>query len=260
MKTKLTIFSLLIASLVAIASCGGDDDNPKPPTPVAPDDPGTTDPQGRYCKADIPEEVVFNYEAAATTFVMETNIDDFQVKASEPWCTAEVTAIPNSTNKKLLKIDVGDYQKMDDQGFYINELPRKATVTVNGGSAFSRTITIVQNSHIYMDVRTNKSPFVDGCLELSPEGETKEIMIETNCYSWTPYTEAEWLAVKRVDSYTLSVTSKPRPDSDVTRREGHVHIENDSDPNNHLSIAVRDAEPNIHGEDYGYDEPTGWDE
>lgn len=214
---------------------------------------------GQYCRADIPNEFVFNYEALGVGFVLDTNIDQFQVTSSEEWCTAEVTDIPNSTNNKQLFIEVGDYQKKDAQGYYVNELPRKATVTVTGGTVFSHTITIVQNSHIYFTIRTFLYPFVNGSLVLSPDGETREVMIDTNCYSWTPKTEADWLTVKCIDNSTLSVTSKARDANDNTLRTGSVYIECDSDPYINISINVRDADSGIQGEDYDYDKPTEWD-
>lgn len=214
---------------------------------------------GQYCQADIPDEFVFNCEPTGIGFVLNTNIDQFQVTSSEAWCTAKVTDIPNATDKKQLFIEVADYQKKDSQGYYVNELPRKATITVTGGTVFSHTITIVQNSHIYFTIRTFLYPFVNGSLVLSPEGETKEVMIDTNCYSWTPKTEADWLTVKCIDNSTLSVTSKARDANDNTLRTGSVYIECDSDPYINITINVRDADSGIQGEDYGYDNPTGWD-
>ena len=94
---------------------------------------------------------------------------------------------------------------------------------------------------------------------LSPEGETKEVMIDTNCYSWTPKTEADWLTVKCIDNSTLSVTSKARATDNNTLRTGSVYIECDSDPYINITINVRDADSGIQGEDYGYENPTGWD-
>ena len=85
-------------------------------------------------------------------------------------------------------------------------------------------------------------------------------MVETNCYSWTPKAvDADWLTVKRIDSYTLSVTSSARDVNDNTLRNAQVYIENDSDPYNNITINVRDADSGIHGEDYQYDNNTGWD-
>lgn len=213
--------------------------------------------EGKYCTTDMPNEWVFSYEASTGSFLMTTNIEEFTVTSTEPWCTAYVEN-GSSDDKKRLVISVTSYEKADGEGFYENELPRQATVRVAGGNVFDRSILIVQNSHIYMLVN-DAYGFVDGCLELSPEGETKEVSIETNCYSWTPYTDAEWLTVRRKDGNTVVVTSRARSADDTNRREAVVKIVNDADEYNNVQFTVRDAQADIHGEDYGYDSPTGWD-
>ena len=212
-----------------------------------------------YCRADIPDEWVFNCEALGISWVMDTNIENFEVTSSEPWCKAEVAPIPNS-DKKQLKLETESYEKKDALDQWLTEMPRIATVQVKGGNAFSHTIKVVQNSHIYFYIATSHYPFVNGSLEMSPTGDAKEVMVETNCYSWTPKAvDADWLTVKRIDSYTLSVTSSARDVNDNTLRNAQVYIENDSDPYNNITINVRDADSGIHGEDYQYDNNTGWD-
>lgn len=214
---------------------------------------------GEYCRTDVPDEWVFNCEALSIAWVLVTNIDNFEVTSSEPWLKGEVTAIPNSDNKQL-RIEAESYEKKDAQGQWLTELPRIATVMVKGGKAFSRTIKVVQNSHIYFHIPTTHYPFVNGSLVMSPDGDSKEVMVETNCYSWTPrVVDADWLTVKRVDSYTLLVTSTARAADDNTCRMAQIYIENDSDPFNNVTINVRDAESGISGEDYRYDGNTGWD-
>ena len=212
---------------------------------------------GLYCRTNIPGEYVFTCENTGISWVMETNIDNFEAASSESWCKAEVAPIPNSNNKKLM-IEVESYKTKNEQGAY--GLPRIATVQLTGGTVFSHTVTVVQNSLVHFTIRTFLYPFVDGCLEMSPEGDTKEVMIENNCYSWTPKTDADWLTVKRIDSFTLSITSTARAANDNTRRQAQVYIEDDSDPYNYkATITVRDADSGIQGEDYNYDNHTDWD-
>lgn len=212
---------------------------------------------GKYCTTEMPDRWLFNYEASSQYFLMSTNIDDFTVTSTESWCTAYIEN-GLSAGKKQLVINVTNYEKANSEGYYENELPRLATVHVIGGSVFDRSILIVQESHIQMYLHTYN--FVDGYLELSPKGETKEVTIETNCYSWTPYTDADWLTVKRKDGNTIIVTSKARPAYDTNRRQAVVKVVNDADEyNNNEQFLVRDAQADIHGENYGYDNPTGWD-
>ena len=118
-----------------------------------------------YCRADIPDEWVFNCEALGISWVMDTNIENFEVTSSEPWCKAEVAPIPNS-DKKQLKLETESYEKKDALDQWLTEMPRIATVQVKGGNAFSHTIKVVQNSHIYFYIATSHYPFVNGSLEM----------------------------------------------------------------------------------------------
>lgn len=272
MRRTLTINLMRLTAMLMVAAvlngCGGgspgnpapDPVNPvNPDKPDKPDKPDTPDNPSakKYCKpGDNWKTVwVFNKDSDGISFYLDTNLEpaDFTVSSTEKWCTAKVEATGTATLKTLVML-VEEYDPRDENGWYKFDPPRTATVHIKSGELFDKQITIAQNCMVSINTSLG-----DKSLKISAGGESVEVAVFTNCYSWTPTTQTNWLTVKRKDNSTLIVTSKRRPDTQTTARQGTVLLTNDADAGSSLTITVVETDPTISGEDYPYGEHSDWE-
>jgi hypothetical protein len=254
MKTKLFFFALLTATLASCSGGGGGAGEP--------DDPGEqppVNPTDKYCTTDMPDVWVFNKDASSTGFTLQTNLEasDFNVTCSEAWCTAQVQPTAMENTKRLV-VNATEYDVRDANGIYVYDPPRTATMRIIGSGVFDRTITIVQNTNVIISTPLLPNTGFGDILHLSAAGETQEVTVSTNCYSWKAVTNAAWLTVSRKDNVTLVVTSTARTGD--TPRSGTVTIINESDElNDRHTFTVADKDAVLTGNDYQYGEGTDWD-
>ena len=246
MKTyKITLFCLALS--VALSGCGKPD-NPDPGTNPG-TDPGI-DPDAPYFTASLPDEWVFNMDPGAMSWPVETNITDWTATSSESWCK------PTPMTDQLW-LDIEDYDARDENGYERFDPPRTCTVTVKAGSVYSKTIQIVQQTHPYIETLDG---WWDGKpLELSSDGETRDIFIRNNVWEWTPSSNDDWLTVSRIDNQTLRLSSTARPASQSDDRITTVKIWMTSDQTYYITFPVKDAKADLGGEDAGYGDHTDWD-
>ena len=198
---------LYAALLLSLAAC---DKTPKPnPAP----DPEPPAPVGPYFKADLPDECVINMDQGAVAWKVETNITDWTVSSSETWCKATPKA-------DQIWLEVENYDARDENGFEAYDPPRICTVTVQAGTVFNKTIKLVQQTHTIIDFpQRTYSMNYDWILDepsgmvvlLSADGQTRELVVQSNAYRWIPTTEASWLKVECLNNSTLKLTSTARP-------------------------------------------------
>ena len=211
-----------------------------------------------YCTTEMPDVWVFNKDASYTNFILYTNIDDFSITCSESWCTAQVQNLAIEDRKQLI-INTAEYDVRTANDAYVYDPPRMATVHITGGGVFDRTITIVQNTNVA--ITTPLLPNLGfGCvLSMSADGETSEVFVEANCYSWKATTDASWITLSKKDHTTLVVTIAARTDD--APRSATVTIVNESDErNNRHTFTVADKDAVLTGNDYGYGDDIDWDE
>ena len=264
MKRLPGIVAALSMAVCLCLSCGEPlkPDNPdNPDNPSNPDNPGTSDnpdnPSGPFFDllngisnpVTEGQEVIFNRDATGTTFIVNTNIDDWSAEASEAWC--DVSKDENG-NLMVLVPEYGEWNEMLP--------PRISSVRVTAGTVFDRTIYIIQQSSLFINFPQlvfDQSLWSDK-LPLSPAGETAEVLVYTNCYKWVPTADVSWLKLEVVDATTLRITSSANTDGN-TQRRGTVTLTAASDDFIHSSFTVVDGDPSVTGSDYTYGEHSNWD-
>ena len=266
-KRTYSILVLLVCA-VAICNCGKPSGSSTDPTP-GPNpgtnpgtDPGVTPPpSGPYFTITLPDEVVLNMDSEVVMWPVSTDVTDWTAISSETWCKAT----PGSSE---LRLDIEEYDARYENGQYKYDPPRICTVTVQAGSLYSKTVTIVQQTHVIISfTQQTYSRDYDWILDepdgmkvlLSAGGQTRDVIISSNAYRWVPTTEASWLKVECVDNATLRVTSTARPDSETAPRSAQVKVYVESDELNYETFTVLDASASVDGNDFGYGDHTDWD-
>ena len=255
-------FSLRIAAValgVAVLAAGGCQ---KPNNPGQDPGPGGgTEPKGPYFKAELPDERVIAYNDGNVSWPVETDITDWTATSDAEWCKPTTAAT-------YLRLDIEDYDCRDENGYERYDPPRTCTVTVKAGTVFSKTIKIIQVTHIiitFPQQEFNKLRY-DWILSgpegmtvlLSADGQTRDVVVKSNAYRWTPSTEADWLTVTRIDGATLRVTSKARDASVTTSRSATVKVDSGV-WDQYATFTVKDATSELDDEGYGYGDHTDWD-
>lgn len=235
------ILTLLAAALFAVVGCskpeqGGPGPSPKP-SPI-PDPPTPTE----YFKAEIQDVYVQGPDDTGFSLTVDTNMDSgkWTVTSDAEW----LTITKNSNDVVIVPASIER-----DQNNY--PAPRSCRVSVKAGTVYEKTFTVVQEAW----TRINSSYEV----KLNPGGETLELNVLHNCYSWTPATDADWLTVRKKDTATLVVTSSPRGASDSQIRSAVVRLQSDWQADTYWEIKVSDAESELGNEDYDYGDRTDWD-
>ena len=250
--TKRRLLISLVVALLTVASCnkpdgGGQVPSPSPtPTPIPtptpdpdpdPDPPATTP----YFKADIHDLYVQGPDDTGFTLAIDTNMGE-----TEWTVTSDASWITITKNSRDVAI-VPDHIERDQT----YPAPRDCRVSVKAGDVFGKTFTVVQEAW----TRINS----DYSLKMSPAGETLEVNVVHNCYSWTPRTEAKWLSVSKKNTATLVITSSPRGSSGSGIRSSVVRLQSDWQPDTFWDITVSDADPELGNDDYDYGDKTDWD-
>lgn len=211
----------------------------------------------KYCTTDMPDVWVFTRYASSTEFVLKTNLDNFSITSSESWCTAKLQETSTAGQKKLV-VAVEEYDARDALGAYSIDPPRTATVRITSDGVIDRTLTVAQNTHV--EIKTPELPYVgyNRVLYISAEGESKDVVILANCYSWSATSDADWLTLTPKGKGTLTVTSTQR--SNKAARTAVVTVFDESDPqHNYCKFVVADKDALLNESDYNYGEGTGWD-
>ena len=246
MKQKHLLLSLLAFFL--LAGCI----RPDPDNPDGPDGPDV--PDKPFFTADIPAEYNTTSPEQGRNFQIKTNISDWTATSDSSWCHTNITKGEDYGYELVILVD--EFAPRTDNGDYDYCQPRVCTVTIKAGSTYSHTLTVRQESRVIMSTELyGKSVLMD------PAGETIRLFIRTNCISWTPSTDADWLNVKRIDNATLELSSTARKDSDKARK-ATVTVVSDLDSytsTSRTSFTVADADVVLSGDDYGYGDHIDWD-
>lgn len=238
MRHKQLFLAFAIALSVATGCHKPDNPSGSGSSNVTPSTPGgnTNTP---YFTANIRDMYPQGADDTGFTISVQTNITDWTVECSADWLvitkkSTEVVCVP---------------KPIERDGTYA--APRSCTVTIKAGTVFNKTFSVVQEGWTRL-----QSVYE---LKLKPGGESVEVSVTHNCYSWTPSTTASWLTVKKKDTGTLVITSSARSASDTTPRKGVVKLQSDWQDSVYWNITVSDADSNLGNEDYKYGDQTDWD-
>lgn len=243
---RMATTALCTALLFSMTGC----EKPEKTNP-SPDPNPEPKPTTPFFKADLPAEWVCNVDGFGTTFQVDTNIPDWTVTSDADWCTV-------TKNEKDFVIKPSRYEVKNEEGNIEYVAPRVCTVTVKAGTIFNKTIKVAQQSWTFSAfLESEKNNYV---LTLSPDGETHDVLINTNVYFWEASTEADWVTLQRIDNGTLRVTSKARAESVTEPRSAKVTLITPHDQVVLDDFTVKDGEPTLSGSDYGYENGTAWDE
>lgn len=209
-----------------------------------------------YCKAELPDVQVFSRGASNVTFFLETNIEEFHIAVSEPWCTG-LLQDGNTDKQKKLVVRVQEYDARKEDGSYSCSPPRFATLRISGGGAFDHSVTVVQNTHVEFAVPSLPYENNDFVLHVTGDDTTVDLPVTTNCYSWSARSNASWIQVSRKDSATLTVKTSAR--SYGATRQGLITLFDEADNRNNFTFIVAESEASLSGNDYDYGEGSEWD-
>lgn len=207
-----------------------------------------------FFTADIPSEYNVTSPEQGWNYMVSTNIPDWTAESDAAWCRTNI--IKGQENNCELNIIVDGFEPRTENGDYDYCQPRVCTVTIKAGSIYSHSLTVRQESKVRMTTGLYGKPVL-----LDPAGETRQIYILTNCISWTPSTDADWLTVKRIDNATLELTSTARKDSGQARTTT-VTVVSDLDSwssTSRTSFTVADTDASLSGDDYGYGDHIDWE-
>lgn len=253
--------NLLLAALVilALAACQ------KKPQPGQEQGQGQQQqqekPKGPYFKAELPDEYLLSYNQGGISWSVDTDITDWTATPDAEWCKW-------TPKEKELGLVVEDYDCRDENGYESYDPPRTCTVTVKAGTVYSKTIKIIQDTHTIINFpQSEMSSLYDWIstgpsgmkVLLSADGQTRDIVVQSNAWRWVAETEAAWLKLERVDGATLRVTSTARGESETTSRSAKVNLYPETNRLNVASFTVEDAPADVNGEGYGYGDHTDWD-
>lgn len=208
-----------------------------------------------FFTADIPAEHNTTSPGQAWNYLIKTNIPDWTASSDSSWCRTDIIKGEDNGYDLVIFVDEFAPQRADNGDFEYCQ-PRVCTVTIKAGSIYSHTLTVRQESRVMMSTDLYGKPVI-----LDPAGETVRIAIRTNCISWTPSTDADWLSVKRIDNATLELSSTARMDSGKAR-EATVTLVSDLDSwsaSSRTTFTVVDADAVLSGDDYGYGDHIDWD-
>lgn len=223
-------------------------DSQEEPTPDPPVD------EKNYFKADIKDVYVFWYDGSGpeTLIYYESDIKEITVTSSENWC--EATVLGDDAN--IIRLHCEEYHPTfnpDGSGGWLYAEPRSCTVQLTAGNVFSKTFKVFQECET--DISVPSDP-----VTLSAAGESVDVLVQNNVYSWSASTDATWLTLRKKDSSTLTVTSAARPASETAPRRATVTIVNDYNSfGAKTTFTVADADADLSGEDFGYGDHTDWD-
>ena len=265
MQRKFIGLLILVAS-VLLYGCSKSDDGGSPLDPIDPPTDPTTPDVGEYCRY-MPDEVVLSCNETLYKLYVESNIspEKFSIgieAEGEQWCQARITQAQDAENSLVIEITSDTYSREDGLGQPLYEPYRTATLHVTYGSVVNKRIKIVQESHVMLLTELDYTSA--SVLRVSPKGETTEVKVLTNCYSWMCGTNDDWITVEKKDDATFVVTSTARPEGQTEMRKAEITVMSNKMINGLMptmvKIQVIDADAGVSGEDYDYDENvTDWD-
>ncbi len=225
------------------------------PTPGPQEDP-TPDPpaEKNYFKGNIKDVYVFCFDGFGIemNIYYESDIEDITVTPSESWCKASVH---NDDVQYINLYCCEEYRPTfnpDGSGGWLYAEPRSCTVELTVGDIFNKTFKVYQECETSIIVPFNP-------VTLNAAGESVDVLVQNNVYSWSATTDADWLTLKKKDSSTLTVTSVARSDSQAAPRKATVTIVNDYNEFTNTTFIVADADADLSGEDFGYGDHSDWD-
>lgn len=214
------------------------------------DNPGDDKP---FFTADLPDEYNTTNPEQGRTFQIKTNIPDWTASSDAPWCRTSITKGEDLEYELVIHVD--EFTPRTENGDYDYCQPRICSVTITAGSTYSHALTVRQESRVMMSTDLYGKAVI-----MDPAGETKRMFIRTNCISWTPSSDADWLSVKRIDNATLELCSTTRKDSGMARK-ATVTVVSDLDSwtsTSRTSFTVTDTDAVLSGDDYDYGDHIDW--
>ena len=266
MKQRKIIGLIILVASALLYGCSKSDDGVSPTDPIDPPTDPTIPASGEYCKY-MPDEVVLSCSETLYQLYVESNISPEKFNISieaegEQWCQAAIAKDQNEENSLVIKITSDTYNREDGLGQPLYEPYRTATLHVTYGSVVDKRIKVVQESHIMLLTELDYTSA--SVLRVSPKGETTEVKVLTNCYSWMCGTNDDWITVTKKDDATFVVTSTARPEGQTEMRQAEITVMSnkfiDGLMPTMVKIQVVDSDAGVSGEDYGYDDNvTEWD-
>ena len=242
MPRKLFFAALLVIPVLLAALAGCDE--------TTPDGPGTEPSDKPYFTTDIPD-LINTDSSMEHYFGYSTNLDDseIQITPSEDWCRIEYSG--GSVNMRVSSW--GRDTEKDGHDAY--PAPRSCTVTIKGGSIFTKTVTVCQES----DVKLIVTPNYMTTIYVSPSGGTETLAIDTNCIGLTASTDADWVKAEFIDRATLQITTQPHPDNVSNPRTANIVISSIVNNSGAINLKVQETSPEVSPNNYGYENHTNWD-
>jgi hypothetical protein len=266
MERRKIIGLIILMATVLFYGCSKSDDGGSPTDPIDPPADPTIPAGDEYCKY-MPDEVVLSSNETLYQLYVESNIspEKFSINIEaegEQWCQAKITQDQNAENSLVIEITSDTYNSEDGLGQPLYEPYRTATLHVTYGSIVNKRIKIVQEGYIMLLTEIDYTSA--SVLKVSPKGETTEVKVLTNCYSWMCFTNDDWVTVTKKDDATFVVTSSPRPEGQTEMRQAEITVMSNKFINGlsptMVKIQVIDADAGISGDDYDYDDNvTEWD-
>ena len=178
----------------------------------------------------------FREDGGYATIGVVTNQDEWSVSSDESWCV--VTKLDEA-----ISIDITE--------FWAGSNPRSANVTLTAGDS-TFTLVVIQDPTASLSVTSVQG---NSNISFSHNGGTIIINVYTNVSRWKVWADQDWVNVEVINDMSFSITvdasasGSSRPAAEVTiQANGRTH-----------RLYISQDDPVSSGDDYQYDNPTGWD-
>ena len=233
----------------------------EPITPEIPDEPENPDPpvtpEEKYFRLkrynfntgfyDLEPPTLFVFDHTGQDFVslmVETNVDDWTVTSTEPWCKPV-------KGGGMLAMSADPYGSAHDQLY-----PRSCEVRIKAGNVYEGVIKVGQESCPFIYTPRYKYEYF-----LPASGASLDIFVVTSLYDWQIKNENAWLKAEKINRTTLRVSSVP--DASAQKRSGEIVLFSVGDSEPHYSrrwtLKLTEGDPDLTGEGYEYGNNLGWD-
>ena len=250
MLRKLPFITLFVIPVLLAAAAGCNKPSAENGAGNQNTDPGTQPSEKPYFTTDVPD-VINTDSSLEHYFGYSTNLADgeIQITPSEDWC--QVTYSSGSVNLRVSRW--GRDTEKDGRDAY--PAPRSCTITIKGGSIFTKTITVNQES----DAGLIQTPNYMTTLYVNPSGGTETLAIDTNCIGLTARTDADWVKAEFIDRASLRIVTQPHPDDVSTPRSARITICSVVNDSKTINLTVKENDPELSSGGYGYEDHTNWD-
>ena len=250
MSRRFPFATLLVIPVLLAAAAGCDKPSTENGTNNQNTDPGTQPSDEPYFTTDIPD-LINTDSSLEHYFGYSTNLDDseVQITSSEDWCLIEYSS--GSVNMRVSRW--GRDTEKDGRDAY--PAPRSCMVTIIGGSIFTKTVTVCQES----DAGLIQTPNYMTTLYVNPSGGTETLTIDTNCIGLTARTDADWIKAEFIDRATLQIVTQPHPDNVFTPRTAGITICSVVNDSKTINLTVKENDPELSSGRFGYEDHTNWD-